>query len=218
MCVMNDSGSNRRHAQDAGEKAWWSEYRFYEADREFSRMRRRAVLRALASWFVRRHPAAEEPPTGDRTGREDLVAIASIVGCMGREGREVPRFPVLKRAFLHEWRQIFLAESDDADPTLAVHKGRGGWYLAGGLPALIVLEVARAKHRPLVRIAPDPRREPCLCTVIPEGGDECCAGLPPLVPAAPPQRLGISGSVHDGRLRVALPARCEEPRIGPCGH
>ncbi len=174
---MNDRGSNRRHAQDAYERAWWSEYRFYEADREFTRMRRRAIPRALSSRFARRRPAADEAPTGLRAGSEHRVAIASIVGSIDREGREMPRLPVLKRASLREWRRIFLLDSDDAGPTLTVRRGWGGWYLTGGLPALIVLEVSRAKKRPLVRIALDPRREPgpCHCAAIAEGVDECCA-------------------------------------------
>jgi hypothetical protein len=175
--MKSDSGANRRRAQDASEQAWWSEYRAYEADREFGRMRRRAILCTLACRLARRRAAVVEPPTEGGAGSGLLVDIRSIIGSIDREGREVPGLPVLKRVSLPEWRRIYLIDSDDAHPALTVRQGRDGWYLAGGLPALIVLEVSRAKKRPRVRIALDPRGDsgPCPDASTAEGGDECHA-------------------------------------------
>ena len=172
-----NSGENRRRAQDARERAWWSEYRVYEADREFRRTRRREILRMLAHRLARRRVVVKEPPMESRGGSRLLVDIRSVIGSVDREGREVPGLPVLKRISLHEWRRIYLIDSDDTYPALTVRRGRDGWYLTGGLPALIALEVSRARNRPLVRIALDPRGEsgsgPDAATA--EGGAECCA-------------------------------------------
>jgi hypothetical protein len=60
----------------------------------------------------------------------------------------------------------------------------GGWYLEGGAPALVLLEVLKAKGRMTARVsmAPQPEAEQCRSASAMEECDEC-----------PTEMAGIAG-------------------------
>jgi hypothetical protein len=167
-------------AQKAYEYAWLAERSRYEADREFGRMRRKAMLRMAAGILAGRQPGSDEPKEESRTRDGSHVPIDSIVGIVDRHGRKVPRLPVLNRKLQAEWRRVFSLDSDETFPDLTVSGGRGGWYLAGGAAALIALEVQRAKKRGTVHVvpAPEPETRQCCGATEKHDGDECCDEMP----------------------------------------
>ena len=166
--------------QAAYEKDWIVGFSTYVADREFKRMRRKAFIKKAAGVITGRKSGSPEPALATRTRDGLLVPIDSIIGSVDRHGRKVLRLPMMSRALLGEWRRLFAADLEDAYPKLAVRPGPGGWYLTGGAPALIALEVLRAKKIGMVRVVADQgmEAEPCCGSSETDAADECCGELP----------------------------------------
>jgi len=161
-------------------KDWLTEFSAYQADREFKRMRRKAFIQRAADVIAGRQSGSSEPALATRTRDGLLVPVDSIIGSMDRHGRKVPRLPTMSRALQGEWRRLFTMDPDDGYPTLAVRPGPGGWYLTGGAPASIALEVLRAKKLGMARVVMDPGSEdkPCCGASETDAADECCQELP----------------------------------------
>ena len=95
-------------------------------------------------------------------------------------GDLLARLPMMSRTLQGEWRRLFALDQEDAYPKLAVRPGPGGWYLTGGAPASIALEVLRAKKIGMARVVMDPGSEdkPCCGASETDAADECCQELP----------------------------------------
>jgi hypothetical protein len=171
--VGNATGSKneRREAmntapQETLEKAWVDEYERYLSAREMGKARRKAIGRLLL---------------GSRGGRAAVsdrkVPIESIVGMMNGDGRTVRRLPPLSRKLVAAWQQGLALEESDTRFLLGVRSGPDGWYLTGGVSALLHLEILRAKGRRFIEVAPDDPAPLSVCRCANRGFD-CCEELP----------------------------------------
>jgi hypothetical protein len=146
------AGMRGLDARGTPEEAWISAHLHREADKEFRRMRRRAICRRIVRALSDRREIERVfsvPETEGGTGRLH-VPIDSIVGTVDWAGRDVRFLPVMGRKLRAAWRHWFLSDDIDSYPAPNVRLGPGGWYLIGEPAALVVVEVLRAKgHRTL---------------------------------------------------------------------
>ena len=122
------------------------EHNLVDADREFRRVRARALLRSVFGTRARGEGDSETMISAQAT-----VPISSIMGVIDREGRAVQGFPRLRRAHADRWRKDFLDPEAGSAP-LTVQQGPGGLYLMGGVPATVLLETLKAKNQTRVRV------------------------------------------------------------------
>ncbi len=172
--------STFKPVQAAYEKDWLVGFSTYVADREFMHMRRKAFIKRAAGVIAGRQAGSSKPASATRTRDGLVVPVDSIIGSVDRHGMKVPRLPMISRTLLGEWRRLFDADLEDAYPALAVRPGPGGWYLTGGAPASVVLEVLRAKKIGMARVVMDQsmEAEPCCGASETDAAAECCGELP----------------------------------------
>jgi hypothetical protein len=139
------------------ERAWLIKSELYEAEREFRRARARAIIRGITGRMKPATPAAMPAATPAATpaehsaalpgadGLAHMVPIDAIVGMLDDQGRQTARLPVLRRRMAEAWRRMYREPDHNAHLPLSVVSGPGGWYLAGGAGALLVLEILRAR-------------------------------------------------------------------------
>ena len=113
-----------------------------DADREYRKSRRKAYCRKLlhAFGFGPAGPSLlEMNADGEfRIDFERIEGIADETGCL-RSG-----LPPLAKSLLREWRRAFSRLAISEDEWVFTLRSEGGlWYLEGGAPALVRLELMR---------------------------------------------------------------------------
>ncbi len=144
--------------QKGREEAWVSEYRRQEADKEFGRARRRAIVKRIKRALFGRKEFGEvfHAPKPGGFGGKPSIPLDSIVGIVDCAGRDIFTLPALDRKLRRAWRSRYLSDDIEASPNLKVRLGPGGWYLVGGPIALVLMEVLRAKKYKTLRVLPVP--------------------------------------------------------------
>lgn len=167
---MKRTESGERGGRYMGLSAAEFDYPGMEADRAFFAARFRGLLRDLFGKSGSTTAAAEED------GTIPLAAVAGMTDPVSPGGGTAP-LPVLPRSSRKLWLRTWAAAEAGEEFVLEAVRGRRGWYLAGGLPALAALEVLRARGARAVRVKS-----------LPSGGMEA----PRPVPACP--RLPARGA------------------------
>jgi hypothetical protein len=135
------------------ESAWVSEYGRYEADREFQRARRSALVRRIASvWARGNRRSGSIAQTGTCQGEPQEVPINSIVGTVDSRGITRRYLPVMSRRLATAWRIAFCSEAFEPGPVEVVQAGTREWYLSGGPVSVFQVEMMRARGFQTVRL------------------------------------------------------------------
>jgi hypothetical protein len=120
------------------------------ADREFEKVRRRALLRRLRQHLgLERELTVAERPHSARFS----IALVDIAGIIHEDGRHEEGIPVLPRLLARSWRSAFVDPNyDSADESPFTFRIIGGaWYLEGGCPSLLRLELKALRGESRVR-------------------------------------------------------------------
>ncbi len=150
--MSEDSKSSWQLMRETLEEVWAVEYSQYEADREFRRARRRAIVRLLRGVFLGRHRPSNAVEGATPTKDGVMISIEAIVGMIDARGRKVSHLPPLHRRLAGAWRRAFCRGDLETYPALAVCSGPGGWYLMGDPVSLLYLEIMRAKAWRQIRV------------------------------------------------------------------
>jgi hypothetical protein len=174
MTIFIRTGAPR--TQKGREQEWIREYRLREADKEFARARRRAVMEMIKRAFFgrKKHGRAYHAFSPDCFSGSLDIPIDSVMGAVDWAGRDIPFLKPLSRGLIREWRRLFLSDDVEAYPLFKVRPGPGGWYLMSGTAARIAMGVLRAKGFTVFRVFPVSAEK----GKIPEEENGCCAEEP----------------------------------------
>jgi hypothetical protein len=171
--MREDSKSSWQLTKEAPEEAWAVEYSRYEADREFRRARRKAMIRLLRCVFLGRHRPSNAVESATPTKDGVTIFIEAIVGMIDARGRKVSHLPPLHRRLAGAWRRAFCRGDVETYPALAVCSGSGGWYLMGDPVSLLYLEIMRAKAWRQIRVRELPEQRKSASRNMVERCPEC---------------------------------------------
>ena len=152
--MKSESIGARAQSVQMRQAAWAAEYDDYLATWELYKARWKAFVRML------RIRTAERPET-EMTNAGSRIPIDSVVGTIDACGQEVHHLPALPRKLLPAWLQGFRTQDFDRFPVLGVSAGQKGWYLTGGIQALLFLEILRARGQRLIRVRVEAESRDC---------------------------------------------------------
>jgi hypothetical protein len=155
------------------ENPWPAADEFRDADREFQKSRRKAYRRMLFRAFGF-GPAGATLLEMNAEG-EFQIDLERIEGVDDGTGCLRPGVPPMAKSLLREWRKAFSRFAVGEETWIFALRSKGGlWYLEGGAPALLRLELMRMRGerglRAMLRSLPDAYRGES------PSEERCCGG------------------------------------------